>query len=697
MSETFGAWELEEKLGHNGLGQTYAVVHRETKVRGVLKQFEGAAPSELTVAAGLNHPNLARILESGQGFVVYEDVEGTSLAELIRAAQETKQWPLPMLRAVALIRPVLEGLAAAHAVVPPLLHRELVPENVRVTPEGRVVLTDLGLGKLRLRAGDSSGMRRAYVSPEQARGNAVDVRSELFTAGLLLFELVCGRLPAQGGAGEVISRIATGDLDAPTAVNPTLAAAAAAVLQRALAARPEERFASVRELGDALGPWSQESPLGPWATALAKVELSPLPAPVAAPLATEVVTRPIEAVAAAALGAPVARRKLTPTMAAVGLLMLAVPIAYWSVESRAGGTTQALSARPMELITTPSGAQVWIDGELQERRTPLTIHVRKNDLRNLVIKKAGYVGWSGTVSNTRVLELSLVNGGVINEVRYEGSRPQPKETALAKPPPMPGDHDAADKNAPPKVEVVFDAETTPIDVVLTQAHSVKADGQPTETVAVDTVVSSVEPTVIYTRPSTPAVGRSQAARPTTPKTLTWNYAASATTTSRLANVFALKRSSNPVSVVDLSKVTTLPAGTWSLFTPSEGGDLTVQKSGLRLGDVQVALNARNLLRVDHDDSFLIRVLQPKQVYRVEVKPLNGGVLPVVLMSMGARGKQDELRFDNEAVPTGQVLLADGSHTFTGASNVWFTLLTAEGVAPPDVKLTVKAASAKKPR
>ncbi len=695
MSETFAAWDLGELLGHNGLGPTHAATHRETKVRGVLKQFSGEAP-EVALAATLSHPGLARVLDSGKGFVVYEDVEGASLAELIRAAQETKQWPLPMFRAVALIRPILEGLAAAHALAPPLLHRELLPENVRVTPEGRVVLTDLGLGKLRLRAGDSSGMRRAYVSPEQARGNAVDVRSELFTAGLLLFELVCGRLPAQGGAAEVITRIATGDLDAPLAVNPNLDDEAAALVQRALAQRPEDRFASARDLSDALSVWKDDAALGPWAAQLAQVSLPPSPPPLAAPL----VVVPV-AIEPAAAAAPVAVSKAPPAkrsrlMVAAALGLIAAPIAWRAYEARTVEVTQTIPTRSMEVASSPSGAQVWVDGELQDRRTPMTLQVPKNELRNLVIKKAGYGTWSSTVSNTRALEVSLVTGGLTREDRYEGARPS-QNSPLAKPPPMPADDDPVDPDAPPKDEVVFDAETAPIDVVLTPAHSIKADGQPTETVGADTVVNGVSPTVIYARPSTPAVGRSQTTRQATPKSMTWNYASTNNTISRLATVFALKRGSNPVTVVDLSKATTLSAGTWTLFSPTEGGDLTVQMSTLRLNDAQVVLNARNLLRVDHDDSFLVRVLQPRQVYRVEVKPVNGGTLPAVLMSLGAPGRQAELRFDGEEIPTGQLLLPAGSHTFTGASNVWFTILTADGVVTPSVRLTLKPVSSTKLR
>lgn len=713
MSETFGVWELLTRLGQNELGETHLALRKSDSLKVVLKRFSASVHSdtsfygplklELGFAAQLKHASAAAVIEQGEvdgvAFVALEHVDGVSLSKLCSAAQATGGWPLSMDRAVSLMRPVLDALSAAHALTPPLLHRDLVPENVRVTCEGRVVVTDFGLGRARLRAAGNTGMRRAYVSPEQARGNAIDARSEVFAAGLMLFELVCGRLPAQGGAGEVISRIATGELDAPLAVNPLLDDAAIKVLERALAARPEERFASAREFFDALAPWtaeSKEEPLGAWVTKLDGVKVAPpAPPPPAPPIV------PVTTIVTAAVRPPM---RMKPQWMAVAAVVLAVGgflLTRTPVFSAAVAVDPVNAGRPLELTSIPSGAQVFVDGVLEERRTPLTLYIPKDELRNLMLKKSGFGTWTGLVSNTHKLEVTIATGAT-EEVRYEGARPGSKEEAAvapAEPQPVIAEEEPID--VVPRKEVVFDAESPPVEVVLTAAHSVKADLGPTIDVAAGAEASLSEAAMLYVNPPTPSYGKSSAARLGLKPNSASVFGHGGVGSFRALNLFAIKNVAGTIEVVDLARPFIFSkAGQYHLFSPTEAGDLTSNIAYVKINDESIALTAENILRIDQDDSFLIRVLSPKVTYRVEISRADGtsGPVPVVLMAMrpdrdaenSQQGlRENSMRFDGQPLPSGQAILREGAHTLSGARNVWFTLITAQGVVPPDVKLTVR--------
>lgn len=735
MSETFGVWELRERLGQNELGDTHLAVRTSDGTRAVIKRIHrdgqderlaAALTQELAQAAQLNHPSAARILEQGEirgiPYVAIEHVLGISLARASRAANALHAWPLSAARAAAVMAPVLDALAAAHALTPPLLHRELVPENVRIDGTGRVVLTDFGLGRARLRAGGSAGMRGAYVSPEQARGNAIDARSEVFAAGLMLFELACGRLPAQGGAGEVITRIATGELDAPRAVNPAVDAGLAAVLERALAAKPEDRFASAAALRAALAPWlatPEAEPLGAWAQKLAMVQLPPVaatpipppPPPVAAPqpaTRVEAVEAPVAVRAvppdAAQKAAKRRARWIAGAVVAAGAVLIANAADVGALFDNHANT--APSGRSLELTTIPSGAQVWVDGVLEERRTPLTLRFPKDEFRSLTLRKQGHNAWSGIVYNTKKLEVTLATGE-LEEEKYEGqSRKKPPQKAEAPAPVAPSVTD----DAPPKPEVVFDVEAPPIETTLTHAHSVRADLGPSLDVAAGDELALVEGGSLYFSNFTQSVGRNSSAMRYPNgvdyetgkfKTMPAVKNAKSVATYRPLNLFALHVEGTQPLVYDLSRpVTAAFPGKYYLFSPTQSGELSQDRASVRVGDVTLPVAQSHLLHVDAIDCFLVRVLQPKQRYRLELTRADGSnaPLPPVVMTLrpdqdatsaSAAGEETSIRFDGAALESGQALVSAGSHTVTGARSVWFTVITAGDGPVPEVKLSMK--------
>ena len=255
-----GPYELTAALGAGGMGQVYRArdtrLGRDVAVK-VLPPDFAQNPSRLerfehearTVAA-LNHPNIVALYDIGADqnvtYLVTELVEGESL----RAADLTPR------KVVEIAAQIADGLAAAHAAG--VTHRDLKPENVMVTRDGRVKILDFGLAKVA--AGVSAdgptlphthvGLVMGtvgYMSPEQARGATIDHRSDIFSFGVVLYELVAGTRPFSGDTpAEVMTAILRQD---PPALPISLPQSLRQIVSRCLEKNPEERFQSARDLG----------------------------------------------------------------------------------------------------------------------------------------------------------------------------------------------------------------------------------------------------------------------------------------------------------------------------------------------------------------------------------------------------------------------------------------------------------------
>jgi serine/threonine-protein kinase len=232
-------------------------------------QFVERFRREATHAAGLSHPNVVSIFDRGEAggsyFIVMEYVEGRTLKELI-----VTRGPCPVPVAISYVRQVLAALRYAHR--NGIVHRDIKPHNVLVDHEGRVKVADFGIA----RAG-SSQMTEAgsiigtaqYLSPEQARGAPVDESSDLSSTGLLLSELLTGKVPF---TGETPVEIAMKHLSqvppAPSSIRSEIPHDLDLVVLRALAKEPADRYRSAKEMdrdlelvgrGDAVGPETEEA------------------------------------------------------------------------------------------------------------------------------------------------------------------------------------------------------------------------------------------------------------------------------------------------------------------------------------------------------------------------------------------------------------------------------------------------------
>ncbi len=266
-------YEVEELLGKGGMGVVYKA--RDTRLgRPVALKL---LPPDLTrdlnrkarffqearAASAVNHPAIAQVYDVDEGpdglFIAMELVEGKTVKALIQGRE------LDVLGALEIAGQVAGGLQKAHEAG--IVHRDIKPENLVVTPDGHAKILDFGLAKLleapresppdgishmetlaKTQAGFVLGTLR-YMSPEQARGQAVDHRSDIFSLGIVLYEMVTGQLPFSGASAlDTLHAIAFEETRPMTALRPNLPPSLQRVVTRCLRKRAPDRYPDAKEL-----------------------------------------------------------------------------------------------------------------------------------------------------------------------------------------------------------------------------------------------------------------------------------------------------------------------------------------------------------------------------------------------------------------------------------------------------------------
>lgn len=353
-------------------------------------------------------------------------MEGTSLAAVLSGS------PLPEPVAAALVKRVLAALEGGRV-------RDLSPKSIVLGPGTAFVLP--------FDAARASGV---HMSPEQAHGQVLDARSDVFSAGVLLFHLVCGRPPAQ-----TVTALALGELDAPDAsVSPAMKA----VLERALKLAPQERFASASELDAALDA-VQPSPEG-------------LDAWLAATPARREEAGPSRALA----GGARPRWKMVAATAVGLVALLGTVIGSLEYAEHRRAVSQAeyeASLRACGIVSDPPGAQIWLDDKLYSERTPAVLKLERGRAYKLDVR-----GSSGSVTfrlhdHKRVSVRLQNNSGAVLEDETWDAPPAPATEPVSEPQPH--------LNGARKIHVelgstvpvaVFDAESAPDAFTLTPEHEV---------------------------------------------------------------------------------------------------------------------------------------------------------------------------------------------------------------------------------
>jgi eukaryotic-like serine/threonine-protein kinase len=350
------------RLGSGGMG----VVHRaedETLRRTVaLKVLAGGESDgdrrlrflrEARSAAAITHPNVATVYQVGESqgciYIAMELVDGESLRSWL------DRGPVDAARARDLALQIARGLAAAHE--HGIVHRDLKPENVMVTGAGGVKLLDFGLAKGAPDSGRAgpgvdtlvtaeSGLvmgTPAYMSPEQALGKTVDVRSDVFSFGTVLYEMLCGARPFPGDTGGILLVAIVRDPFLPLPEHVQRAdPALAAVVARCLAKAPDDRFADARELVAALGGGAS-----PKAVTISRMDVAPVAA--STPTRSGAPRRPAAWLRSIALAALVLLGLLTTAW-----LVLVPRLHRPDVVVAPASPEAAADARPIRLMDLPA-------------------------------------------------------------------------------------------------------------------------------------------------------------------------------------------------------------------------------------------------------------------------------------------------------------------------------------------------------
>ena len=263
-----GRYRVLRKIGGGGMADVYLcedlTLGRRVALKVLLQRllddpnFVERFRREAKAAAGLNQANLVSIYDWGEVdgtyFIVMEYVEGETLKDLVR-----RQGRLGGSEAVRIALQLLAALEFAHRTG--LVHRDIKPQNVMLDRDGNAKVTDFGIA----RAGDS-GMTEAgsilgtaqYLAPEQARGQQVDERSDLYSVGIVLYEMLTGRVPFEGkGYSEVVLKVIAAPFPSLRELDPSLPEGLEEVVRRATTREPAGRFTSADEFMSALQPFGE--------------------------------------------------------------------------------------------------------------------------------------------------------------------------------------------------------------------------------------------------------------------------------------------------------------------------------------------------------------------------------------------------------------------------------------------------------
>src|SRR5580698_10037650 len=254
-------YELTHLIARGGMAQVYRahdrLLDRPVALKvlfpelSVDRAFVERFRREAQAAANLSHPNIGPVFDwgedSGTYFIVMEFVDGRPLSALLRATGA-----IDSVRAAEIGAPVAAALSYAHR--HGVIHRDVKPGNVLITEDGQVKVTDFGIARAvnteesLTQTGAVMGTA-AYFSPEQAEGLGVDARSDIYSLGVVLYEMAVGRPPFTGDSPVAVASKHVRDQPVlPREANPTVPPALEAVIMKAMAKNPDDRYASAEEL-----------------------------------------------------------------------------------------------------------------------------------------------------------------------------------------------------------------------------------------------------------------------------------------------------------------------------------------------------------------------------------------------------------------------------------------------------------------
>ena len=275
-----GRYRIEEHIATGGMGEIYRATPAEGMPKPValkvIRPEVDADPtlrsmfeSEARVALALSHANVVQTFEvertDGRLFLAMEHVDGLDLSRLLRTVQRVLAQPLPWRHVLLIACQALEGLDYAHRRRGDdgrplgIVHRDISPSNILVSCEGEVKIADFGVAVSTLRThrsmvGTLKG-KLVYMAPEQLRGEVVDGRADVYSMGVVLYEMLTGARPFADGGAVIIPDVLTGRFPRPREVRPDLPRVLEEIVVTAMQMRRDDRFGSA----GAMAEWIREA------------------------------------------------------------------------------------------------------------------------------------------------------------------------------------------------------------------------------------------------------------------------------------------------------------------------------------------------------------------------------------------------------------------------------------------------------
>lgn len=442
LPQRFGKYTLLRKLATGGMAELFLALHRSVAgfeklvvIKRILpamnqdKAFIDMLLHEARIAATLSHPNIVQTFDvgmiDGTYYIAMEHIHGEDLRSIVRQMKKMGVVEFPLPHALAVIIGQCSGLAYAHEKRDlegrplEIVHRDISPQNVVVTFSGDVKIVDFGIAKSGAKIGEDtkSGQLKGkvpYMSPEQAAGEEIDWRSDIFATGVMLFELTTGRRLFKGASEyETLKLICEKEYPLPSQVRPGFSPRLERIVMKALAKKREERYQTAREMQadleafvrDERIPVSQIA-LGEWMGRLFKEKIAQqkealqdikqLADVIAAHVDDENrLTGEFGPQSSIMPSAPAASRTVTTAgqakgkrggvwIGALAVVALGGAGAFFYVHSKqqapvpvaATAAPSATAPEPdknhgvLAITSDPPGAAIWIDGDLRRETTP---------------------------------------------------------------------------------------------------------------------------------------------------------------------------------------------------------------------------------------------------------------------------------------------------------------------------------------
>jgi len=482
----FGKYMLMRKLASGGMAELFLALHRSVAgfeklvvIKRILpqmnqdRQFIDMLLHEARIAATLSHPNVVQTFDVGQVdgtyFIAMEHIHGEDIRTIVRQMKKKAVTEFPLEHALAIVIGLASGLSYAHekrdldGKLLDIVHRDISPQNIVVTFSGDVKVVDFGVAKSLHATDESKGGQLKgkvpYMSPEQAAGEDIDHRSDIFAVGVILFELTTGKRLFKGGTEyDTLKLICDTEYPLPSDVAPNYPAPLERIVMKALAKRRDARYQSAREIQADLEAFVRQERLpvsavtmSAWMQRLFAEKLTQQKADLQdiKQLADEIAAKgpPPEYAPASTGSHPSARFDQSNTGTAAPAAAATIPPApkrgvgvfvgvALALAALAGGgyfvlngdakkpiesapTTAAPAAEApvppadpkgkLKLESDPPGAAIWINGDLRQEVTPATIDLPVGREVQIKLTKDGYESHREGVTFAEAGEAKAIN------------------------------------------------------------------------------------------------------------------------------------------------------------------------------------------------------------------------------------------------------------------------------------------------